>query len=115
MSFTISDSVVGATFPPGSAASLVYVNTNIKYQILTSKILKDSSQVDRRPHADAVFRQPPLDVAQHASHGEDDPGLGGPGRLRGLLLSSSARHGAEISTESGSAAGHKRDPLINLT
>lgn len=103
------------TFPPGPAASSVYVNTNISYQILTSKIFEDSSQVDRRSHTDAVFRQPPLNVTQHASHWEDDPGLGGPGRLCGLLLSSSARHGAVIATVSGSAGATKWDPFINLT
>lgn len=80
----------------------------MKYHIIyTSKIFEDSSQVDRRSHADAVFRQTTLDVAQHASYWEDNPGLGGPGRLCGLLLSSSARHGAEIEIVSGSAGATK--------
>lgn len=70
---------------------------------LTSKIFKDSSQVDRCSHPNAIFGQTPLDVAQHASHREDDPSLGGPGRLCRLLLSSSAGHGAKIVTVSGSA------------
>ena len=74
--------------------------TSIKYIRcwLTSKILKDSSQVDRRSYSYAVFRQAPLDVAQHAPHREDDPGLGGPGRLSRLLLSSSAGHDSETAT-----------------
>lgn len=71
---------------------------------LTSKILEDSSQVYRRSHTDAILGQTPFDVAQHASHGEDDPGLGGPGRLCRLLLSPSAGHRAEIASLSGSAA-----------
>lgn len=69
-----------------------------KQQNLTSEVLQDGSQVDGRPHPDAVLGQTPLDVAQHAAHREDDPGLGGPGRLGRLLLSSSARHGAESAT-----------------
>lgn len=96
------------TSPPGTVASLVCINKNMKYHIVTSKIFKDSSQVDRRSHADAVFRQTTFDVAQHASYWEDDPGLGGPGRLCGLLLSSSAGHGAEIELVSGSAGATKR-------
>ena len=68
---------------------------NIK---LTSKILKDGSQVDRSSHPYTIFWQASLDVAQHAPHREDDPGLGGPGGLGGLLLSSSAGHGAETAT-----------------
>lgn len=91
------------TSPPGAVVASVCLIQNMKYQIVTGKIFKDSSQVDRRPHADAVFRQTTLDVAQHASYWEDDPGLGGPGGLCGLLLSSSARHGAEIKILSGSA------------
>lgn len=70
---------------------------------LTSKILEDSSQVYGRSHTDAILGQSPFDVAQHASHGEDDPGLGGPGRLCRLLLSPSAGHRAEIASLSGSA------------
>lgn len=71
---------------------------------LTSKILEDSSQVYGRSHTDAILGQTPFDVAQHASHGEDDPGLGGPGRLCRLLLSPSAGHRAEIASLLGSAA-----------
>lgn len=86
----------------------------MKYHFITSKIFKDSSQVDRRSHANAVFRQTALDVAQHASYWEDDPSFGGPGRLCGLLLSSSARHGAEIEIVSGSA-GVTSTKQITLT
>lgn len=67
--------------------------------LLTGEILEDGGQVDGRSHPDAVFGEAPLDVAQHASHGEDDPGLGGAGRLGRLLLSSSAGHGAETSVK----------------
>lgn len=95
------------TSPPGTVASTVCINKNMKYHIVTSKIFKDSRQVDGCSHADAVFRQTALDVAQHASYWEDDPGLGGPGRLCGLLLSSSARHDAEIERMSGSAGATK--------
>lgn len=71
---------------------------------LTSEILENSSQVYGRSHTNAILGQTPFDVAQHASHGEDDPGLGGPGRLCRLLLSPSAGHRAEIALLSGSAA-----------
>lgn len=88
--------------------SLNYTNMN-----LTSEILEDSSQVDGRSHPDAVLGQPPLDVAQHAPHGEDDPGLGGPGRLGRLFLSSSAGHGADSATSVG-LCGEGGDTLITL-
>lgn len=63
---------------------------------LTSEVLQHGGQVDGRPHPDTIFGKVPLDVAQHAAHREDHPGLAGPGRLGGLLLGSSAGHGVEL-------------------
>lgn len=74
---------------------------------LTRQIFQDGGQIDRCSNTNAVLRKTPFDVAQHASYRKDDPGLGGPGRLGRLLLSSSAGHLADNVSMSGSEVGHR--------